>query len=172
MILPSPSTGTDYLGPFFVTRVRGKSVEKRYGVILTCLVSRAVHIEIANTLDTDSFVNTLRRFVFRRGPDKMIRSGNGTNLVSGNRELKLAVEQWNVSQISYNCKILAIDWKFNSPGASHFGGVYEREIRTIRKVLSSLMSEFRNMISMTDDVLSTLMCEVENTLNIADLSPL
>ena len=32
------------------------------------LASRAVHIEVSNSLDTDSFIHALRRFIARRGP--------------------------------------------------------------------------------------------------------
>ena len=36
-----------------------------------------------------------------------------------------------------------IDWKFNPPGASHFGGIWERQIRSIRKILAGLCDEQR-----------------------------
>ena len=52
-------------------------------------------------------------------------------------------------------------WIFNPPGASHFGGVWERQIRTIRKVLLAVCKEQR----MTEEALYTLMCEVEFTVN-------
>jgi len=38
-----------------------------YGVIFTCLTLRAVHVEIASSLDTDSCIHAVRRFVSRRG---------------------------------------------------------------------------------------------------------
>ena len=162
---PFANTGTDYFGPFFVARGRGRTRDKRYGVIFSCLVSRCVHIEIAHSLDTDSFINCIRRFICRRGPVLVIRSDNGTNLVAGDKELKAALKHWNESQIDDKCKVMGIDWKFNPPTASNFGGVYEREIRTIRKTLNSLLLEFDNQVTLTDEFLLTLMCEVENTLN-------
>ena len=55
--------GVDYFGPFLILE-RPKEL-KRYGVILTCLASRAVHIETANSLDTDACINALRRFIAR-----------------------------------------------------------------------------------------------------------
>ena len=50
---------------------------KRYGVLFTCLSIRAIHIEVAHSLDTESFINALRRFVSRRGTPEEIRSDNG-----------------------------------------------------------------------------------------------
>ena len=76
---PFECTGADCFGPFLV-RV-GKSEVKRWGIVFTCMASRAVHIEVLSTMETDSFVNALRRFVCRRGSVKKIMSDNGSNLV-------------------------------------------------------------------------------------------
>lgn len=54
------NTGIDYFGPLLVTIKR--SVVKRYGVLMTCLTTRAIHIEIADSLDTDSCIMILRNF--------------------------------------------------------------------------------------------------------------
>ena len=51
-------------GPFWVKR--GRSQVKRYGVLYTCLVTRAVHIEVAYSMDTDFFTNSMRRFIAAR----------------------------------------------------------------------------------------------------------
>ena len=54
---------------------------KRYGALFTCLASRAVHIEVVATMNTDSFIMALRRMIARRGNIQMIRSDNGSNLL-------------------------------------------------------------------------------------------
>ena len=54
-----------------------------------------------------------------------------------------------------------IQWKFNPPTASHMGGVWERQIRTIRKILRGLMKEQ----VLHDESLATLMCHVESIIN-------
>ena len=61
-----------------------KKQEKRYGCLFTCLVTGAVHLEVAFSLSTDSFVMCLRRFIARRGKPTVIYSDNGTNFVGAN----------------------------------------------------------------------------------------
>jgi hypothetical protein len=58
---PSPPftyCAVDYFGPFYIKERR--SEVKRNGVLFVCLNSKAVHIETANSLDTESFINLTR----------------------------------------------------------------------------------------------------------------
>ncbi len=73
------NVGVDYFGPFEIKR--GRSQVKRYGVVFTCMTSRAIHLEMAHSLTTDSCIDALRQFIARRGQVMHIRSDNGTNLV-------------------------------------------------------------------------------------------
>ena len=156
---PFTNTGIDYFGPFMVKQKR--SLVKRYGVIFTCLAVRAIHIEVASSLETDTFILALRRFIARRGQVKRIYSDNGTNLVGGERELREAIAQWNNEKI-HNCLIQReIEWHFSPPLASHYGGTWERCIRTIRKVLNAISKEQQ----LDDESFLTLMTEVEAIVN-------
>ena len=123
---PFTSVGVDYFGPFQVRR--GRSLMKRYGVIFTCLAIRAVQLEVAHCLDTDSFLLALRRFIARRGQVKEIFSDNGTNF-----ELRDAISYWNQEKIHKSLLQKNIKWSFNPPYGSHFGGIWERCIRPFER---------------------------------------
>ena len=79
---PFTYCGVDLFGPFVIC---SKLKElKCYGVIFTCLCSRAIHIGIAYSLETDSFLLALRRFTGRRGNIQQMRPDNESNF----KELK------------------------------------------------------------------------------------
>ena len=56
---PFTFVGTDCFRPIFVKY--GRAEVKRYGCLFSCFTTSAVHVEILNCLDTDSFINALRR---------------------------------------------------------------------------------------------------------------
>jgi hypothetical protein len=161
------SVDMDYFG--LIELKRGRVTVKRYGVIFTCFTSRAVHLEVAHSLDTSSCINAIRRFLSRRGSVESIRSDKGTNLVGAERELRESIQQWNQSRIGRALQQKCIRWNFNPPSASHFGGVWDRLIRSIRKVLYSLLHE--QVLHLDDEGLQTVFCEVENILNSRPITP-
>ena len=157
---PFTYVGVDCFGPFLVKRGRGR--EKRYGCLFTCLTTRAIHIEKLSSLDTDAFINGLVRFCARRGKPEKIRSDNATNFVGSQRELVEAIAKWNESNKFKNHLLLnGISWEFNPPSASHQGGVWERQIRSVRKTLNAVL---KNQV-LDDERLETVFCEAEQVVN-------
>ena len=77
--------GVDYFGPLLIKH--GRSYEKRYVCLFTCLQSRAVNFEIVHSLSTDSYMMSLIRFINRRGCPTKVYSENGFNFVGSQREL-------------------------------------------------------------------------------------
>ena len=130
---PFTYVGVDYFGPIEVKQ--GRSRVKRWGCLFTCLTVRAIHLEVAHSLNTDSMINALRRFINLRGYPKEIRSDCGSNFTKADKELKDAVDEWNQQTINGFCAQRGIEWIFNPPGASHMGGPWERMIRSVRQIL-------------------------------------
>ena len=146
--------------PLFVKQ--GRSNPKRWGCIFTCMSTRAIHLEIAPSLDTDDFVNVLRLFVARGGTPKEIRTDCGTNFRGADNELKKAITHWNDdNQLTDKLSQRGIKWIFHPPYAPHFAGVWERLIKDVKRSLKSIL---RGSL-VTDHVLRTVFAEVESILN-------
>ncbi|XP_074656823.1 uncharacterized protein LOC141910032 [Tubulanus polymorphus] len=136
---PFEYTGVDYLGPLLIKRDR--SVIKRWVCLFTCLVTRSVHPELADSLETDSFMLVLRSFIGRRGTPRELYKDNGTNFIGAERELKSCLSEWNQSFISNFLVEKGTKWIFMPPNAPHFGGVWERLVRSVKRALKSLHGE-------------------------------
>ena len=103
-------TCVDYIGPLSVT-VRRLS-EKRWGLLFTCLTTRAVHLEFVPSLDTNSCVMGILRFAARCGTPSVIWPDNGTNSVGSETELVKNISKWN-EQTPELLVHKKITWKFN-----------------------------------------------------------
>lgn len=153
------NVGVDYFGPVEVKKGRGRA--KRYGVLFTCMASRAVHLEVAYALDTDSCINAIRRFMCRRGQVTHLTSDNGTNFIGAERELREAIAELDHQRIQHVLLQSRLTWSFNPPAGSHHGGVWERLIRLVKKVLSSTL----RLQTLDDEGFHTVLCETEAILN-------
>ena len=174
---PFTFCGVDYFGPFYIKD--GRRELKPYGVLFTCLSSCAIHLETAKTLETDSFLNALRRFLARRGPVRQLRSDQGTNLTGAQRELRQALSEMDQNKVRSFLLERECDWfefQMNVPASSHMGGVRERQIRTARNVLnappSSRWKAVGRRISATEAIVNTRPLAVPNISYPTDAEPL
>lgn len=132
-------TSVDFAGPFLTKQGRGNTRQKRYLCLFTCLSCRAVHLEMAFSMDTDSFLNAFYRMVSRRGLPQLMVSDNGTNFVSGDRELRELVMALDKDRIEHSTANKGIKWIFNPPGAPHFNGVHEVMIKAAKKAIKAIL---------------------------------
>jgi len=122
-------TGVYFFGPFYVKRGRGS--EKVYGCLFTCFTFRAIHIEDVSSVETDAFIQALRRFISNRGCPKETCSDNGTNFVGADKEIQRSVREWNQDDLNkrmikddISCYLCPrTEWRFQPPSASHMNGV-------------------------------------------------
>ena len=163
-VFPFAHTGADYFEPFEVKFLR--RTLKRWCCLFTCLTIRAVHIEVAQSLKTESCLAAVTRFIARRGYPSTIISNKGTNFVVEAKEVKILMDKWDKAKIESDLAQKRIVWKFNTPGAPHFGGVWERLVQSCKKVRIAILDNR----SLNDEVLSTTMCLVEQTLNARPLT--
>ena len=170
---PFDAVGIDYFGPLYVKlgpKTRSKkndTLSKSFGCIFTCLRYRAVHIEVADDLSTDGFVNAVLRFVRRRGAPRTINSDNGTNFKGSKVDALQALKSWYRDRIRSSLTRRGVEWVFNPPSAGHQGGVWERLIRSMKKILRSLVGQRE----LNDESLRIFLAEVEKIMNDRPISP-
>lgn len=161
---PFTHCGLDCFGPFHVKD--GRKEVKRYGLIVTCMPTRAIHLEVLDDMSTDAFINGLRNVIAIRGSIRTIQCDRGTNFIGAHNEWNAAKR--NMTKKDKDTVIsemlrLQCEFKFNPPAASHMGGVWERQVRTVRNVLSGLMVKHGSRLSTSS--LRTLLYEVMAIVN-------
>ncbi len=155
---PFYSTGVDCFGPFSVKV--GRRHEKRWGILYKCMTTRCVHLDLLEHLDTDAFLLSLRRFIARRGKPMELLCDNGTNFVGGDGELRDTFDGM-APKLQELLAPQKIRFRYNPPNAPHFGGTWEREVKSVKTALRVILREQ----TVPEPVLQTLLVEVEGILN-------
>ncbi|XP_062702228.1 uncharacterized protein LOC134285471 [Aedes albopictus] len=156
---PFTYVGVDYFGPFTVAV--GRRSEKRWGVLVTCLTTRAVYIEVAHTLSADSCVMAIRNFMVRRGVPNQIFSDRGTNFTATNKELEAALADLDQEKIVQEIVSPNTQWSFLPPASPHMGGAWERLIQIVKRNLQQIQPQ--RLLS--DEILRNLFAEIEGIIN-------
>jgi hypothetical protein len=119
-------TGIDYFGPFRTTTGTRNKTTKRWGVIFTCLTSRAIHLDIVDSLSMDACINALERFLAQYA-DVMVAfySDNGTNFQGTSNAMTRMYNKNMHQQLQRYFRPRRISWHFNTPSASSQGGAWD-----------------------------------------------
>lgn len=174
---PSPPfylCDVDFAGPFYTRdrRSRGYRKFKAYVCLCICFCTKAVHLELVSDLSSEAFLACLRRFVARRGVPQSVYSDNGTNFVGANNELRqlyTLINDYNESILrQFSNERREIQWHFIPPRSPHFGGLWESNIKNVKKHLSKVVGA----AILTFEEFSTLLTQIEAILNSRPLSPL
>ena len=162
-IAPYTHVGIDMAGPWYVftgkTTRRTSASKKVWILIVTCLASRAIHIEVVPAMDTASFELALRRFIALRGTCVLIRSDQGSNFIGAISSTPIDFSKLQRFAASHN-----ISWELNPPYASNYGGVYERKLGALKSILTATLKlTGRYHVSM--DEFATLIQESASVVN-------
>lgn len=164
---PFTHTAVDYFGPLFVQNYRAKPV-KRYGVLFTCLTTRAVFLESAPSLSTPDFLQIFARFTGMYGMPKSMHSDNGTNFVGAEKELLIELINLQNSDIAEQLNNQRTKWHFQPPSAPHFGGAHETLVKSVKRALYKTLkieNEAPNLRYPNDEGLRTLLFRISGILN-------
>lgn len=116
---------------------------KVWGVLFCCMSSRAIHVELANTLSTESFILAYQRFTSIRGHPQKVRSDPGTNFI-GAKPILLEMYAYLEHQDKFSLEEYAAKngtywaWKILPADSPHRNGAAEAAVKIIKRALQSL----------------------------------
>ena len=148
---PFSVSGLDHGGPLYCVDQIGK---KLYVLLFTCASTRATHLELVDSLSSETTVLAIRRFIARRGMPRMFMSDNAKGFVAARDTLlKLFGPE-------------GPEWKFIAPRAPWWGGMWERMVGTMKSALKKSVGNR----CLTQRELETCLHEIEACLNSRPLS--
>lgn len=175
---PFEVVGIDFTGPLYVYQGKPKikydrdlkmkiasyegiPCNKMYICLLTCAVTRAVHLELVWDLTTESFVNAFRRFLTAHGICKTIYSDNAKTFQKAEKDLKFYLELMKGKAFQNLLTEQNIQWNYILECSPWWGGFYERMMKTIKQPLKKILGKSRVGV----DEMTTMLKEIEAQIN-------
>ena len=153
-------TGLDYLGPLYIKTSEGS--KKAWVCLFTCLVTRAIHLELMKDMTAEEFLLGFRRFVSVRGTPVEIISDNALQFKSANKVLGLIWKQITRCQdVQSYVSDSGIKWSYIVELAPWMGGFYERLVGLVKRAMRKSLN--RRLLS--DIQLQTVLKEIEAVVN-------
>uniref|UniRef100_A0A1X7U6L5 Integrase catalytic domain-containing protein n=1 Tax=Amphimedon queenslandica TaxID=400682 RepID=A0A1X7U6L5_AMPQE len=151
-------TGIDFAGPMYTRETLSSESRKVWTCLFTCCLTRAVHIELVTEIETVTFLCCFQRFTARRGFPYRILSDNAKTFKAANKWLSTILEHPRVKEFMIGN---GNRWQFNVEKAPWWGGVFERMIQGMKRLLRKIIGTSK----FTYDELMTAVIEVEAMLN-------
>ena len=160
--LPFQNTGLDYFGPLYIKQSHTKERKKIWVCLFTCVVVRAIHLEIVGDLSAEEFLQALRRFIARRGAPKEIILDNASQFKLAKSAVDIAWEKAvHDPNVQSHIAQQRIKWNFIVELSPWMGGFYERLVRSSKMALRKAIG--KKCVTMLQ--LQTFLAETEAVLN-------
>ncbi len=167
------SAGVDFAGPLTLRAMKGRGFKrfKGYVAIFVCFATRAVHLELVSDLSADAFIASLRRYMSHRGKPANLYSDCGTNFTGASKILDDSMRIVKMCQdelVHRYVSEVKIQWHFNTPGAPHFGGLWEAGVKSMKYHLRRVVGD----VVLNFEEVTTLLAQIEACLNSRPLTQL
>jgi hypothetical protein len=111
--------------------------EKRWILLATCAMTRAVHLEVCRNMDTDNFLASFSNFCARRGVPERVRSDNGGSFVKGETEIQEALRNIKWDQVMFKTSLNGVqEWDFSPPYTPHMNGLSETMVKQSKRAMN------------------------------------
>ena len=148
------------MGPLYI---KENNVPTKVWICLfSCLVTRAVHLELVQDMSARTFILCLRRFIAIRGAPKEVISDNAKHFKLTSETLPLIWKKTiHNSDVQNYVSNEGIKWIFNVELAPWMGGFYERMVGIVKRSLRKTIGKRLLMF----DQMQTVVKEVEAVVN-------
>ena len=172
---PFSAIGVDFFGPVHLKLKNHDGstyTRKHWVVIFVCMIVRAIHMEVVDAMDTESFIRALNRFAGRRGLPHTILSDNGRQLLAARsilREFQPPVEESATNLVATSDRLEKylrehrIRWTTITEVAPWRGGTYERLIGPVKNCLRRSIGSGTAVLKRDD--FETLLISAEAIVN-------
>ena len=168
---PFTHVGLDFAGPLYVKSKRSarEAVEdnmqnsKVYICLFTCASTRALHLELTEGLNAETFLLAFRRFSSRRGLPATLVSDNAKTFKSASKEIRGITRSQEVFRYLTNQRT---NWQFIVAKAPWWGGFWERMVRSVKRCLRKIIGRS----TLRTEELHTLLVEIESVINCRPLT--
>ena len=103
-----------------------------------------------------SFKMAFTRFQNFRGSCKYLKSDAGSNFMGARNIEESQASHQLLMDVRKDASLNDLVWEVNPPLASHFGGVWERAIRSVRKVIDAVLMDLHEKL-LTGEEFRTLL---------------
>jgi len=157
---PFSRSGVDFFGPLLVKSQEG--AQKVWICLFSCMVTRAVHLELIQDMTTEEFLLAFERFISQRGTPCEVISDNAAHFKLAGKTLNTLWEHVKKSDdVQSYVSSSGINWHFIVELAPWMGGFYERLVGIVKRSLRKSMG--RKLLTLIQ--LQTLIKEVEAVVN-------
>uniref|UniRef100_A0A8R1IA90 Integrase catalytic domain-containing protein n=1 Tax=Caenorhabditis japonica TaxID=281687 RepID=A0A8R1IA90_CAEJA len=159
---PFSQVGLDYFGPVSYTGAMGIK-KKTWVLLITCLITRAVHLELVTDNSTITYLMALKRYFGRRGVPKTILCDNAPGFLLGNKMINDDIRNRHHSSDTLTTFLATkeIELKNITPLSPWQGGIYERIVGIIKNQFYKTVCK----AELSYIELETIMIEVEAAVN-------
>ncbi|XP_065664600.1 uncharacterized protein LOC136086241 [Hydra vulgaris] len=140
--------GVDLCGPIMIKNIyESNMMYKAWIFVATCCSTRFLYLDLVPDCSAEACIRGLRRFISRFGAPLQFISDNGSN--------------FSAEETQSFTSLRRIRWCFNVPAAPWWGGVFERMIRTTKRVIKKVLGTSR----VTYEEMTTILAEIVVTIN-------
>ena len=155
---PFSNVGIDFAGPLLVKGKDKHEAVKTYVCLFTCAATRAVHLELVDSLNVETFIRAFRRFCARRGLPALLITDNAKTFKSASTEVKKLLRSPRLSEYFV---LRGVKWRFIPELSPFQGGFWERLARSTKRCLNKVIGR----AFLSHDELATILIEIEGVIN-------